>query len=140
MMGEYQLDDYRLNIIQGSQSDSILLSQALASANTTTEVSKQKMVEQSARIQELEKRLEGYEHYASLGAEIGKEARTVWPGVTAVSVSRVADWKTDSTKVSHYVMAVVSTQRVLNTSERARMQSWLKERTHADSLRLIVTR
>ena len=68
MMGEYQLDDYRLNIIQGSQSDSILLSQALASASTTTEVSKQKLVEQSARIQELEKRLEGYEHYASLGA------------------------------------------------------------------------
>ena len=140
MMGEYQLDNYRLNIIQGSQSDSILLSQALASANTTTEVSKQKMVEQSARIQELEKRLEGYEHYASLGAEIGKETRTVWPGVTAVSVSRVADWKTDTTKVSHYVMAVVSTQRVLSATERARMQSWLKERTHADSLRLIVTR
>lgn len=140
MMGEYQLDDYRLNIIQGSQSDSILLSQALASANTTTEASKQKMVEQSARIQELEKRLEGYEHYASLGAEIGKETRTVWPGVTAVSVSRVADWKTDTTKASHYVMAVVSTQRVLSASERARMQSWLKERTHADSLRLIVTR
>lgn len=78
MMGEYQLDGYRLNIIQGSQSDSILLSQALASASTTTEASKQKMVEQSARIQELEQRLEGYEHYASLGAEIGKETRTVW--------------------------------------------------------------
>ena len=119
MMGEYQLDGYRLNIIQGSQSDSILLSQALASASTTTE---------------------GYEHYASLGAEISKETRTVWPGVTAVSVSRVADWKTDTTKASHYVMAVVSTQRVLSASERARMQSWLKERTHADSLRLIVTR
>ena len=37
-------------------------------------------------------------------------------------------------------MAVVSSQRSLSTSERERMQSWLKERTHADSLRLIVTR
>ena len=37
-------------------------------------------------------------------------------------------------------MAVVSTQRVLSASECARMHSGLKERTHADSLRLIVTR
>ena len=140
MMGEYQLDDYRLNVIQGTQSDSLLLSQALSSVNTTTEISNQKIVEQSARIQELEEHLNSYEHLASLGAEIGKETRTVWPGVTAVSVSKVADWKTDSAKASHYVMAVVSIQRTLNANERARMQSWLKERTHADSLRLIVTR
>lgn len=140
MMGEYQLGGYRLNIIQGSQSDSVLIAQTLNSANSNTEASKQKIMEQSARIQALETCLEGYERYTLMSAEIGKEASTVWPDVMGISLTRASEWKNDSTRTSQYVLAVVGCKRTLGANERARMQSWLKERTHADSVRLVVTR
>ena len=36
-LGEYQLEDYKLNVIQGSQSDSLLLSQALNTVSTSSQ-------------------------------------------------------------------------------------------------------
>lgn len=142
LMDRYRLDSYELNVIQGSQSDSLLLlNQALNTAATNKEINNRKILEQANRIHMLETQLTGYTRYTTMGKDIRKEVKAVCPEVTSISLSQVMEAKTDTSTTLQYVMAVVSCRRRsgLSNVERKRLHSWLKERVQADSLRLLVT-
>lgn len=139
LMDEYQLDGYKLNVIQGSQSDSMLfLSQALNNAATSTAANRQKLLEQANQIQQLETQLDSYASYAELSRNIRGEVKAVFPSVAGLSLSNVTEARTDTAATRRYVMAVIDSRGSLAPAERARLQKWLKARTKADSLRLIV--
>lgn len=140
MMGEYKLEGYRLNIIQGSQSDSLLLlNRELTTAVQSTEASNQRLLQQSQQIHELEASLERYTRYEQLGQEIGREVKTIFPVVRKISLSNVTETRTDSASSRRYVIAVVGCKEQLSAEERSRLRQWLKARTKTDSLRLITT-
>ena len=140
MLESYNLEDYKLHIIQGLQSDSLLLAnQQYSYSSGNTQASQQKLIEQVAQLGELEQQLNAYQQYATLTKEVHTELKAVCPSAKSISISRVTEAKTDTAASQEYVMAVVNCSRALSNPDRQRLQEWLKARTKSDSLRVIVT-
>ncbi len=136
----YDLEDYRLNLIQGAKSDSLLqLTHQLQQANTSKALDQQRTAELMNRNSALQQQLEAYTRYATLSKQVKREAVNVFPQIKRVALSRVDEWPTDSTKV-HYVAAYILLQKGkrIAPDERQRLRSWLQTRIQADSLVLLV--
>lgn len=140
MLESYNLEDYKLHIIQGLQSDSLLLAnQQYSYSSGNTQASQQKLIEQVAQLGKVEQQLNAYQQYATLTKEVHTELKAVCPSAKSISISRVTEAKTDTAASQEYVMAVVNCSRALSNPDRQRLQEWLKARTKSDSLRVIVT-
>ena len=140
MLESYNLEDYKLHIIQGLQSDSLLLAnQQYSYSSGNTQASQQKLIEQVAQLGKVEQQLNSYQQYATLTKEVHTELKAVCPSAKSISISRVTEAKTDTAASQEYVMAVVNCSRALSNPDRQRLQEWLKARTKSDSLRVIVT-
>lgn len=140
MLESYNLEDYKLHIIQGLQSDSLLLAnQQYSYSSGNTQASQQKLIEQVAQLGKVEQQLNAYQQYATLTKEVRTELKAVCPSAKSISISRVTEAKTDTATSQEYIMAVVNCPRALRSPDRQRLQEWLKARTKADSLRVIVT-
>lgn len=140
MLESYNLEDYKLHIIQGLQSDSLLLAnQQYSYSSGNTQASQQKLIEQVAQLGKVEQQLNAYQQYATLTKEVRTELKAMCPSAKSISISRVTEAKTDTAASQEYVMAVVNCSRALSNPDRQRLQEWLKARTKADSLRVIVT-
>ena len=136
----YNLEDYKLHIIQGSQSDSLLLTNQQHNYIVgNAQTSQQKLIEQAAQLGEVEQQLNAYQQYATLTKEVRTELKAVCPSAKSISISRVTEAKTDTATSQEYIMAVVNCPRALRSPDRQRLQEWLKVRTKVDSLRVIVT-
>ena len=131
----YKLENYRLNIIQGTQSDSLL--KKLNNVTLSKEAGNQKLLEQSAQINTLENKLLQYTRYENLCKDIGKEVNSIFPSVKRISLSNVTESYTDTTVYKRYVLAVIDCNAKLNANDKTKLQKWLKARTKADSLRVI---
>lgn len=138
-LSKYQLADYKLNIIQGSQSDSLLLMNKELSTATMSREANNKIIEQSQHIHELEKQLETYTRYESLSSEVSGEVKQLFPSVSQISISNIKEFETDSANYKRYIVVIVNSKLRFNSSNRQKLQLWLKERCKADSLRLIIT-
>ena len=139
-LAEYQLSGYKLNVIQGEQSDSLLMiNKQLSNVAVSNSASNQKIIEQSNQIHELEDQLNKYKQYESVAHDMTGELKVLFPSVVKISISNIKEVRTDSAKQIRYVMAVVNSRSKFNEVNRQRFQLWLKERTKADSLRLIIT-
>lgn len=140
MLESYNLEDYKLHIIQGLQSDSLLLAnQQYSYSSGNTQASQQKLIEQVAQLGKLEQQLNAYQQYATLTKEVRTELKAMCPSAKSISISRVTEAKTDTAASQEYIMAVVNCSRALSNPDRQRLQEWLKARTKSDSLRVIVT-
>jgi len=140
LMSKYGLGEYKLNVIQGSQTDSLLLlNKELASATTSTIANQQKLIEQSAQIQKLESELNAYTRYADLGKDVRREAKAMFPIVRSIAIAKATEAHADTTKTRNYVLAVVDCEGKITPENHRRLSTWLKERVKADSLRLIVS-
>ena len=140
MLESYNLEDYKLHIIQGLQSDSLLLAnQQYSYSSGNTQASQKKFIEQAAQLGEVEQQLNAYQQYATLTKKVRTELKAVCPSAKSISISRVTEAKTDTAASQEYVMAVVNCPRALSSPDRQRLQEWLKARTKSDSLRVIVT-
>lgn len=139
-MAGYKMAGYKLNVIQGYQSDSLLLrSQTLNNATLSGEATNQKLVEQSTQIHDLESQLSQYTRYETMGKDIRNELKALYPTISTVTLTRVAESNVDSAAVRRYVMAVVGNRGRFSNTDRQKLQQWLKTRAKADSLRLIIT-
>lgn len=135
-LAQYNLESYTLNVIQGSQSDSLI--KRFSNVTTATEVSRQKLLEQSAQISALETQLAQYTGYESLGKEVSREVSTIFPDITKISIANVIESRTDTAQYTRYVLTVIESRKKMGTTDTDRLQKWLKARTKADSVRVIV--
>lgn len=141
-MQNYGMKGYRLNLIQGGQTDSLfMLGSELANASNSLKDNRQQVVELSARLNATTQELDSYKRYANLTQTVRKEMATLFPQVSKFSLSKVTQADRDSATTQQFVMAAVTVdnKNTLNASERKKLQRWLKERTSADSLVLYVT-
>ena len=138
-LANYQLGDYRLHIIQGAHSDSLLLSQTIQAGAGQSGTDKQKLLMQAEQVSRLEEQLKGYAQYSQMGVDIRHEVKAVYPAVASISLSRVTEARTDTSSARQYVLAVVGSPKGLDKTERKQLENWLKVRTKADSLRLLIT-
>lgn len=139
-MEQYGMKGYRLHIIQGVQTDSILaLNNQLTQVNTTRETDRQQIIELSAQATTLAAQLEGYARLDDLSTELRPELKTLFPQVRSIGLSRVTETLSDTALQHRFVVALVGTapNKRLNPADRQKLQEWLQTRTAADSLVLI---
>ena len=137
-LADYQLADYQLNVIQGAQSDSLLL--VRNNAGTQQSLSgqdQQHLVLQTERVAQLERETADYRRLDALAREIGGEVKAVCPKVESIGLSKITETPVDSGAVHSYVLAVANSRTPLPATDRDRLAQWLKVRTQADSLRLV---
>ena len=137
-LADYQLADYQLNVIQGAQSDSLLL--ARNNAGTQQSLSgqdQQHLALQTERVAQLERETADYRRLDALAREIVGEVKAVCPKVESIGLSKITETPVDSGAVRSYVLAVANSRTPLPTADRDRLVQWLKVRTQADSLRLV---
>lgn len=139
-MKHYHLDDYKLNIIQGTLSDSTLISKLNSSTTSMDESSGKKLIEQVAQMQKLESKVKKYENYEAMSGDLRDEMKTLWPQVSKLSLSTVVESSMDSVASQRYVVAIAGCRRPLSNRDQGQLQQWLKARVRADSVRLITTR
>lgn len=136
----YRLGGYSIDVIQGAQSDSVyFLRNRLSTAASNNESNNKRLVEQSAKIHELEDKLSQYTTYEDVSRDVLKEAKVVYPQVDALSIAMISEWKSDSVKAERYPVAIVNSRKRFSASDRTKFQSWLMARLKVEKLRLIVT-
>lgn len=138
-MEQYHLSHYKLNVIQGSLSDSTLMSKLLHSATVGSDASNKKLMEQSAEMDELQKMADRYTFYENMPVELKGEINTLWPSIRTLSLSLAVENSMDSVSAHPYVVAIAGCKKNFSFTEIARLQKWLKARVRADSVRLFVT-
>jgi len=138
-MGDYRLGKYELNIIQGTQSDSILmLSNQLTQSNSSRDTEKKKLMELSTEANMLNQMLLEYTRYNDLSQEIRPELTTLFPQIHSLALARATE--VDKDTVMAYVVAIIGTEagKQLTAADQKKLCDWLKARTQTpDSLAVI---
>ena len=140
-MGNYSLDKYRLTIIQGAQSDSILLlNNKLSQISASREEEHRRMQELSQQVGQYESRLAEYARLETINSEIASELPILFPTIESISLSRPSV-ETDG-KQPDIVSAYVEPKKgkFVHPDDARRLRQWLKARTEADSIALFVAR
>ena len=139
-MEQYGMAGFRLRIIQGTQSDSLLmLNSQLNHLNVNHESDRQKLMELSAENATLSQQLSKYTRLEQLASAIRPEMATLFPLVSHFSLSRVTDVSRDSTGTCSYVAAIIKEEngKPLTPTEFGKLHDWLKTRIKADSLLIV---
>ena len=123
-------------IIQGSQADNTLRKEDLSGKSLSE--TKEQLIVQSEQLNTLENQLKQYWSYETLGKEVSKEIKAICPQVNTISLSLVSEERTDTLATKNYVLALVGYKNALSTAEQQQLQRWLKTRSKADSLRLVL--
>lgn len=137
----YKLGKYRLQVIQGSESDSVmLLNSRLANMRTSTDNYAAMLHEEAQKSARLQEMLNEYTQYTTMTPEIAKEVSTLFPGTASISLSVATEAATDTTAVKQYVTAVIGMNNGnrLDPNARKRMRNWLETRLGVDTVKLIV--
>ena len=136
----YGLGNYQLRIIQGTQSDSLmLLNNELSAMTTSRESERHQVMELSSQVSKLNNQLAEYTRYESLSMEIRSEISALFPEVKSLSISHVAEVFSDTATVSHHVVAIIDTShgKPLSKAENHKLREWLQVRVKADSLVIV---
>lgn len=136
-MKRYGMADYKLNVIQGEQSDSLLyLNRQISQIKTSRENEQNKILELTTRANALSSALSDYTRYDNLTAELRSELTAIFPQVSTISLSKVTQSQRDTTATKQFVAAIVTTdsKKRLTLQDKQRLTQWLKARTKADSL------
>jgi len=135
----YHLADYRLVLIQGVQSDSLL--QRVSRIETSRSDYKKTVLQQSQQIHDLEAALSQYEHLEEMAVAIQPELQVLYPAIRTFTLARTLEVRSDTTATLPITVALVGTapSHRLTTSQIAQLGDWLRARTEADSLRVVTT-
>lgn len=100
--------------------------------------SEQQLLRQKQELDSLHEELSAYSGANLLDKKMGQEMKVLFPSVRAVSVSKGLQLQVDSACMDTLTFAFIDCNRELSTAEKEKMRSWLKARTGANKLRLIV--
>ena len=139
MMTNYQLDGYALKVIQGSNSDSLLLlqhknkGQLMVGEKNTAE-----WQELAYRNDVLQKQLNSYTHYPVLANDMREELKVVCPSAKSIILSKASESFVDSASIKNNIVAIIKTNKTLAKDNRKQLYDWLKVKVKSDSLELII--
>ena len=138
-MANYQLDGYALKVIQGSNSDSLLLlqhknkGQLMVGEKNTAEW--QELVYNN---DVLKKELTSYTRYPVLANDMKEELKVVCPSAKSIMLSKASESFIDSASIKSHIVAIVKTNKTLAKDNRKQLYDWLKVKVKSDSLELII--
>ena len=138
-MTNYQLDGYVLKVIQGSNSDSLLLlqhknkGQLMVGEKNTAE-----WQELAYNNDVLKKELTSYTRYPVLANDMREELKVVCPSAKSIMLSKASESFVDSASSKNHIVAIVKTNKTLAKDNRKQLYDWLKVKVKSDSLELII--
>lgn len=142
-MQDYNIGQYKLQVIQGSESTSLMmLSNKLSNINSSNNNYSELIRESTLKVSELQQELDSYKKYDALTPAIAKEIKFLFKDIEDVSLSKANVVSTDSLKTKQYTLAVIGLKPQKNMAEqdKKKITDWLKARLETDSLQLIITK
>ncbi len=133
------LKDYDLQVVQGADFDSIMsLSNRIEMMSNHQAENAHALDAELKKSAFLTERLTEYEKYEEISNVMKEEVNIFFPQVTGLSLSSTLQVYTNATDPQRCVTAIVDVSEPLEPASREKLQIWFKEKTDADSLRLIV--
>jgi len=139
---KYGLFDYKLRIIQGNLSDSIMnLNNTLSNLAVSREELNSTISHQSNEITELKKKISDLTKYENLIKQIVGEIKSFYPDIESLSLSPSVETGKDTNEVNKYVSAQIlmaPKSAKLKDSDISKLNLYIKNRVKADSVVVIV--
>jgi len=136
----YGLEGYQLQVIQGTQSDSlIMLNKRLNQIAEKSSNNKLTISDQQQKITELETQLRARTKYDDLAPQLRHEVQSLYPNVASLAIAPMQE-ATNDTLTTVWLTAVVRMKpnSRLTRDQFATLRRWLTARTEADTLRLVI--
>ena len=138
-MTDYQLEGYKLKVIQGTNSDSLLILQNKKKGQIKLgEKNSAEWQELAYRNDVLQKQLNAYTHYPVLANDMKEELKVVCPSAKSIMLSKASESFVDSASIKNHIVAIVKTNKPLTKDNRKQLYDWLKVKVKSDSLELII--
>ena len=135
----YNLEDTQLTIVQGMNSDNLDMGMLKAQVmEDFYKDSEERLQEQQEEIQHLRKELKNYTTYHQLNKQIVPELKVLYPQVESVSLSQMEVLAVDSMQKDTLIMVLMGLKEEMNAVQMQQMQEWLKTRTGAKKMKLVV--
>ena len=100
--------------------------------------SEERLKEQQEEILNLRKELNNYTTYNQLNKQIVPELKVLYPQVESVSLSQMEVLTVDSMQKDTLIMVLMGLKEEMNAVQMQQMQEWLKTRTGAKKMKLVV--
>lgn len=138
-MKDYKLGDTKLTVLQGMNNNTVDLSSIRAMVmEDFYKNSEERLIEQNQKISSLEQSLKQYKAFDELGKTIIPELKVLHPSVQTVSISQAIELTVDSLQSDTITLAVLKFGKQPIAKEKDKIAQWLKARTGAKELKLIV--
>ena len=138
-MTDYQLEGYKLKVIQGTNSDSLLILQNKKKGQKKLgEKNSDEWQELAYRNDILQKQLNSYTHYPVLANDMKEELKVVCPLAKSIMLSKASEYFVDSASIKNHIVAIVKANKPLTKDNRKQLYDWLKVKVKSDSLELII--
>ena len=132
------MEGYRLHIIQGTQSDSLLmLNSQMTMLNNNRETERQKLIQLSKENTQLNMQLDEYTRLEQTATDLRPEMATLFPQISHFSLSRVSEVNRDSANIHTYVAAIIQSDKPLTVADSKKLHDWLQARIKADTLVMV---
>ena len=137
-MVAYELDGYKLKVIQGTPDSLLILQHKKKGQLMTGEKNTAEWQELSYNNDVLKNELTSYTRYPALANDMKKELKVVCPSAKSIILSKASESFVDSASIKNHIVAVVKTSKPLAKDNRKLLYDWLKVKVKSDSLELII--
>ena len=137
-MVAYELDGYKLKVIQGTPDSLLILQHKKKGQLMTGEKNTAEWQELSYNNDVLKNELTSYTRYPALANDMKKELKVVCPSAKSIILSKASESFVDSASIKNHIVAVVKTSKPLAKDNKKQLYDWLKVKVKSDSLELIV--
>ena len=135
----YKLEETKLTIVQGMNSDNLDMGMLKAQVmEDFYKNSEERLQEQREEILRLRQELRAYSTFSDLSRQIVPEFRVLYPKVERVSLSQMVSHTVDSMQTDTITVVLMSLKEEMEPQDMTRMQEWLKTRTDAKKMKLVV--
>ena len=135
----YKLEETKLTIVQGMNSDNLDMGMLKAQVmEDFYKNSEERLQEQREEILRLRQELRAYSTFSDLSRQIVPEFRVLYPQVERVSLSQMVSHTVDSMQTDTITVVLMSLKGEMEPQDMTRMQEWLKTRTGAKKMKLVV--
>jgi uncharacterized hydrophobic protein (TIGR00271 family) len=141
-MADYKLEGYHLQVIQGSQSDSLLLSNQFKDKVTNIQTNYTQIIQSQAKqINQLESSLDNYTKYEKLSRKLSPQLKVLFPEIQSLALQKTFQVNTDTTATDQYVITMIKLydKKHLKKEELVKFTRWIKTYLPSDSVKIMVS-
>jgi len=141
-MYNYQLGMYSLQVIQGTQSDSLMMVNKYLNKVTNNQANYTQIIEdQSNQIKDLVNNLNSYKKYEKMSETLRPQLKVLFPEINTLALQQAVQTNTDTTATEKYIVAIIGmhNRKGMNKIEMEKFTKWIKTFIPSDSVRIIKT-